>query len=75
MRVALITALPPTGGGCGEGSIPSPNVSRQTSSRRGAKTLKIRVNAAEVNANFAFRPDSARDLRYSPPILKGRILR
>lgn len=74
MRVALITALPPTGGGCGEGSIPSPATSRPT--RRSNKgSLTVRVAPAEVDANFAFRPDTARDLRYSPPILKGRILR
>ena len=70
MRVALITALPPTGG-AGAARVRSP----RPPARRAARGLTIRVNSAEVDANFAFRPDTARDLRYSPPILKGRILR
>lgn len=72
MRISLITALPPIQG-AGAARVQSP---RPASTRRSAKrSLTVRVNPAEVNANFAFAPDPARDLRYSPPILKGRILR
>jgi len=72
MRVALITALPPIGG-AGAARVQSP---RPAQTRRSAKrSLTVRVAPAEVDANFAFAPDPARGLPYSPPILKGRILR
>lgn len=69
MRVALITALPPSGG-AGAARVRTPHVSRQTSK----KSLTIRVDPDRVKASFA-KPDPARTLPYSPPILKGRILR
>ena len=66
MRVALITALPPSGG-AGAARVESrPAATR----RRAARNLTVRVAPAEVDANFAFAPDLARDLRYSPQILK-----
>lgn len=69
MRVALITALPPSGGAG------AARVSRETPTRRKGGTLKIRVAPAEVDANFAFAPDLARGLPYSPPIVNRRLVR
>lgn len=71
MRVALITALPPSGGaGAARVRRDAP-----TPTRRKGGTLKIRVAPAEVDAAFAAAPDLARGLPYSPPIVNRRLVR
>jgi hypothetical protein len=64
MKVTRLTALPPSGGAG------AANVSRQTSRR----ALRTTVDPDRIKASFA-DSDPARELPYSPPILKGRILR